>query len=311
MAVPSVIRRIGLYRARTDLPAGRFAGIRKRGRGRWPRAAAPIRRRAQPMSGYTKTNLREVENSAPKFKMPSEMSARFARTPLGGETLGLSLFTARAELPHPVRAQARLARRRCTSSSAARRRIKVGDEIVEVGQWDAIRFDKDTMRNVEAGPDGDRVRRLRRRRGRRARSRWRRTGGATDQRRISATPAVAPSTTAIARDPASACRRRRWSRDSGMPQHTSSRREPCRWERGSCRALQGPGSRGSSRGRCAPGAAAPRRWPSQLRPMPWGSRCGAPHFLRRAPDGWPPRSRPVCSAQRDAVTEVSSSDKPR
>ena len=33
-------------------------------------------------------------------------------------------------------------------------RIKVEDEVVEVGEWDAIRFAKDTMRNVEAGPDG-------------------------------------------------------------------------------------------------------------------------------------------------------------
>jgi hypothetical protein len=33
-------------------------------------------------------------------------------------------------------------------------RVKVDDEIVELAQWDAIRFDKDTMRAVEAGPDG-------------------------------------------------------------------------------------------------------------------------------------------------------------
>jgi hypothetical protein len=42
--------------------------------------------------GYTKTNLREVENQAPKFGMPEELEARFARTALGGETLGLSLM---------------------------------------------------------------------------------------------------------------------------------------------------------------------------------------------------------------------------
>ena len=42
---------------------------------------------------YTKINLREVEDSAPKFEMPAEMQARFARRPIGGETLGLSLFT--------------------------------------------------------------------------------------------------------------------------------------------------------------------------------------------------------------------------
>jgi len=45
------------------------------------------------MSGYTKANLREdVDDQAPKFGMPAEMQARFARTPLGGKTLGLSLF---------------------------------------------------------------------------------------------------------------------------------------------------------------------------------------------------------------------------
>jgi mannose-6-phosphate isomerase-like protein (cupin superfamily) len=33
-------------------------------------------------------------------------------------------------------------------------RVKVEDEIVELREWDAIRFDENTMRNMEAGPDG-------------------------------------------------------------------------------------------------------------------------------------------------------------
>ena len=33
-------------------------------------------------------------------------------------------------------------------------RIKVEHEVVELGEWDAIRFAKNTMRQVEAGPDG-------------------------------------------------------------------------------------------------------------------------------------------------------------
>ena len=46
------------------------------------------------MGDYTKTNLRQdVENQAPKFGMPEELEARFARRELGGETLGLSLMT--------------------------------------------------------------------------------------------------------------------------------------------------------------------------------------------------------------------------
>ena len=66
------------------------------------------------MSGYTRKNLREVENAAPKFQMPSEMEARFARTPIEGETLGPEPVDARSQLPHPLRAQARRARRRST-----------------------------------------------------------------------------------------------------------------------------------------------------------------------------------------------------
>ena len=43
------------------------------------------------MPGYTKRNLKQdVENSAPKFDMPAEMEARFARRAIEGESLGLS-----------------------------------------------------------------------------------------------------------------------------------------------------------------------------------------------------------------------------
>jgi mannose-6-phosphate isomerase-like protein (cupin superfamily) len=105
------------------------------------------------MSGYTKTNLREVEDSAPKFKMPSEMSARFARTPIEGETLGLSLFRLEPNFRIPF-GHRHASQEEVYVIVAGSGRVKVGDEVVEVGQWDAIRFDKDTMRNVEAGPDG-------------------------------------------------------------------------------------------------------------------------------------------------------------
>ena len=36
------------------------------------------------MSGYTKQNLTQVENQAPKFGISDELEARFARTPLEG-----------------------------------------------------------------------------------------------------------------------------------------------------------------------------------------------------------------------------------
>jgi mannose-6-phosphate isomerase-like protein (cupin superfamily) len=98
-------------------------------------------------------NLREVENQAPKFEMPREMEARFARSPLGGETLGISLMTLdpnfRIPFGHKHEGQEEVYV--IVRGSA---RVKVEDEIVELGEWDAIRFDKDTMRNVEAGSEG-------------------------------------------------------------------------------------------------------------------------------------------------------------
>jgi len=106
------------------------------------------------MDGYTKANLKaEVENQSPKFKMPSEMEARFARSTLGGESLGLTLMKLapgfRIPFGHKHEDQEEVYV--IVRGSA---RIKVDGEVVEAGQWDAIRFDKNTMRNVEAGPDG-------------------------------------------------------------------------------------------------------------------------------------------------------------
>jgi mannose-6-phosphate isomerase-like protein (cupin superfamily) len=106
------------------------------------------------MSSYTKKNLRtDVENSAPKFDMPEEMEARFARRTLGGETLGLSLMTLapgfRIPFGHKHEGQEEV-----YVVVRGSGRVKVDEEIVELAEWDAIRFDKNTMRNMEAGPEG-------------------------------------------------------------------------------------------------------------------------------------------------------------
>ena len=105
------------------------------------------------MGGYTKQNLKQVENSAPKFDMPAEMDARFARTSIEGETLGLTLMklAPNFRIPFGHKHEGQEEVYVVVRGSA---RIKVGDEIVQLGEWDAIRFDKDTMRNVEAGPGG-------------------------------------------------------------------------------------------------------------------------------------------------------------
>jgi mannose-6-phosphate isomerase-like protein (cupin superfamily) len=106
------------------------------------------------MANYTKTNLRaDVENQAPKFDMPAEMEARFARRALGGETLGLTLMTLAPNFRIPF-GHKHSGQEEVYVVVRGSARIKVMDEIVDVAEWDAIRFDKNTMRDVEAGPDG-------------------------------------------------------------------------------------------------------------------------------------------------------------
>src|SRR5947209_4620885 len=126
---------------------GRASGTRgcgRRGRRAWSH-------RFPRMGSYTKHNLREVENQAPKFGMPEELDARFARRALEGETLGLSLMKLapgfRIPFGHKHEQQEEV-----YVVVRGSGRIKIEDEIVEVGEWDAVRFGKDTMRNVEAGP---------------------------------------------------------------------------------------------------------------------------------------------------------------
>jgi mannose-6-phosphate isomerase-like protein (cupin superfamily) len=103
--------------------------------------------------GNTTMNLREVENQAPKFDMPKEMEARFARSAIEGETLGLTLMTLAPNFRIPF-GHKHDGQEEVYVIVRGSARVKVDDGIVELGQWDAIRFDKDTMRNVEAGPEG-------------------------------------------------------------------------------------------------------------------------------------------------------------
>jgi len=105
------------------------------------------------VGGYTKTNLQEVENQAPKFGMPEQLDARFARTPLGGKTLGVSMLKLEPNFRMPF-GHRHSGQEEVYVVVRGSARVKVDDEIVELGEWDAIRFDAGTMRNVEAGPDG-------------------------------------------------------------------------------------------------------------------------------------------------------------
>jgi mannose-6-phosphate isomerase-like protein (cupin superfamily) len=104
--------------------------------------------------GYTTTNLKQdVENQAPRFGLPAELQARFARTALDGKTLGVTHFRLEPGFRMPF-GHKHEQQEEVYVVVRGSGRVKVDDEIVDVSEWDAIRFDPDAMRDVEAGPDG-------------------------------------------------------------------------------------------------------------------------------------------------------------
>ena len=105
------------------------------------------------MSDYTKQNLKDVENAAPKFQMPEELEARFARNAIGGETLGLSHMKLAPGFRVPF-GHKHAQQEEVYVVVRGSGRVKVEDDVVELKEWDAIRFGKDVMRQMEAGPDG-------------------------------------------------------------------------------------------------------------------------------------------------------------
>ena len=105
------------------------------------------------MSGYTVVNLKEVEDQAPNFGLSPDLEARFARVALDAELIGLTYQKLapnfRVPWGHTHKTQEEV-----YVVLGGLLRMKLGDEVKELGPWDAIRISKDTMRGLEAGPEG-------------------------------------------------------------------------------------------------------------------------------------------------------------
>jgi uncharacterized cupin superfamily protein len=108
------------------------------------------------MSDYTHKSLPDVKNMAPEFGMPEEMQARFAGRPLGLDRTGLTYFRLAPgfRIPFGHRHEDQEEVYVVIRGSA---RIKVGDDVLELAELDAVRVPGDTLRNLEGGPDGAEV----------------------------------------------------------------------------------------------------------------------------------------------------------
>jgi mannose-6-phosphate isomerase-like protein (cupin superfamily) len=106
------------------------------------------------LSDYTKLNLAEdVENSAEKFGMGDVLAAHFVRDDLDATQFGLSLqrLKPNQRMPFGHNHQQQEEVYVVVGGSG---RLKLGDDVVEVRQYDAVRIAPEVMRAVEAGAEG-------------------------------------------------------------------------------------------------------------------------------------------------------------
>ena len=103
--------------------------------------------------GYTIKNLRDVEDMAVRHGFSETQEARFARGDLEAQDTGIS-----HHVVHPGKRQAFAHRHRDAEEIyvvlAGSGRIKLDDDVVDVGAYDAIRISPETTRAIEAGPEG-------------------------------------------------------------------------------------------------------------------------------------------------------------
>jgi mannose-6-phosphate isomerase-like protein (cupin superfamily) len=98
-------------------------------------------------------NLRDSEDFAPKFGYGDVQEARFPWRDLGAERTGIAHLVVK-----PGRRQAFAHRHRNAEEVyvvlSGAGRVKLDDEVVEVGQLDAVRVSPPVARAFEAGPEG-------------------------------------------------------------------------------------------------------------------------------------------------------------
>ena len=105
------------------------------------------------MADHTVVNLKEIEDAAVTFGMPPGISSRFARSALGLQKSGVTLFEMAPDfaLPFAHRHRDQEETYIVLRGGGA---VVFEDEEVAVGEWDAIRIPPEAARSFKAGPDG-------------------------------------------------------------------------------------------------------------------------------------------------------------
>lgn len=102
---------------------------------------------------YSIKNLREVDDVARKFGFDAVQESRFAREDLGSQTIGLAFHVVKPDCRQAFAHRHDQAEEIYVILSG-HGRMKLEDDIQEIGPLDAIRVAPEVARAFEAGPDG-------------------------------------------------------------------------------------------------------------------------------------------------------------
>lgn len=103
--------------------------------------------------GHRKVNLGDVKDSAAERGISEHQEARFPRSDLGAEQTGCNYLIVK-----PGQREAFAHRHRTAEEIyvvlGGSGRVKLDDDLVELGRLDAVRVSPGVVRTFEAGPDG-------------------------------------------------------------------------------------------------------------------------------------------------------------
>jgi hypothetical protein len=105
------------------------------------------------MADYTVVKVADVPDQGPNFGYEGLMEARFMRVDLGCENCGVSYLRLAPSFRIPFGHRHKVQEEVYVLVSG-NARVKAGDDVVDLEPWTAIRLPKDTMRGIEAGPEG-------------------------------------------------------------------------------------------------------------------------------------------------------------
>ena len=103
------------------------------------------------MSDHAIVNLLELDDSI--AGRAEGMEGRFGRSALGARDIGVSHWRYAPDFRSPA-AHSHREQEEVYVVVAGSGRVRLGDEVREIRQWDAIRVAPAVLRQFEAGPDG-------------------------------------------------------------------------------------------------------------------------------------------------------------